>query len=379
VTNEATPDRPEERKLDVVLDAVGHAAGDPHTPSLLLSWITRESIVDSMLASQHQPAPEFLAEMGEVFAETCPPSPYGEHAAIPAKTWTPLDHQHREGRDRLAWMYERRYDRYAVGAFAVLASWFAVSELGGPSRLSALAVLAGAANLLFLAYQSGRIGYLSKKNWNHLDDMVASLPTSIIRGSRKVCEAEQALVNRARKRVGARLLIADLWSQPRKRVRSPEFDALQREITAFAKDAKDEASRLEVAVTSTPPNWKDCEPWLRERTGRASQRFFLENPLQVDAVITDTEAVLTFARPDENRNFALHFRNRAVVSEFLYLFDAYLGQGSSTENIKVDGDDELERARRWMLERVDRPSLAARRGASRSAEQLSGRSVRRVR
>jgi len=379
VTNEATPDRPEERKLDVILDAVGHAAGDPHTPALLLSSTTRESIVDSMLSSPHQPAPEFLEQMGELFAQTYPPSPYDEHAAIPARTWTPWDHRHRAGRYWLAWLYERRFDRYAVGAFAVLASWFAVSELGGPSRLSALAVLAGAANLLLLSYLSGRLGYLSHKNWNHLDDMAASLPTSIIRGSRKVCEAEQALVARARKRVGARLLVADMWTQPRNRVRSPEFDALQREITAFAKDAKDGVSRLEVAVTTTPPNWKACEPWLRQRTGRASQRFFLENPLQVDAVITETEAVLTFARPDENRNFALHFRNRAVVSEFLYLFDAYLGQGSSAENIKVDGDDELERARRWMREQADRPSLAARRGASRNEEQLSGRPVRRVR
>ena len=377
MTEDGTRDRGDERPLDLTLDAVGRA--DPHTPTLLLSSTTRESIVDSMLGSQHQPASEFLAEMGGLFTEMYPPNPYGERAMLPVRTWTPADHHHNPARDWLPRLYERRIDRYFVLAFVVIPSWFALQELRGPERLPALALLAGAANLLFLTYLCGRLGYLSHKNWNHLDDMVASLPTSIIRGSRKVCEAEQALVGRARKRVGARLLIADLWSQRRKRVRSPEFDALQREITAFAKDAKDDVSRLEVAVTSTPPNWKDCEPWLRERTGRASQRFFLENPLQVDAVITDTEAVLTFARPDENRNFALHFRNRAVVSEFLYLFDAYLGQGSSTENIKVDGDDELERARRWMLERVDRPSLAARRGASRSAEQLSGRSVRRVR
>ena len=131
----------------------------------------------------------------------------------------------------------------------------------------------------------------------------------------------------------------EVWNQPRRTHTSEGFSHLQRSITARLRD--DPEFSLQAAVSSTHVNWMQCRRILRERVdlGNASQEFFYESPLQVDLVLSEDEAILSFPKTGGDREFGIHIRSPRVVAELREIFSSHLNARSvSSKRIRATSD-----------------------------------------
>lgn len=198
--------------------------------------------------------------------------------------------------------------------------------LDGRSISSLTVVLSG---VLVIAYaiQSGRTGYLVRENRDQLGDLSASLTVGIVRGHEHVHEVEAEVIRRAQEQ----LMTIDLWDHCRRSSNTEAFAAVQRAIDAWLTVSPDRRLRSSFAAASE--NWNQCKEIMRSRVNHSNvmQRFFMENPLQLDVVLSEREAVLSFPRHGSDRSFAIHVRSPGVVLELWEMFNAQMWEGEGAE------------------------------------------------
>lgn len=260
----------------------------------------------------------------------------------------PSTYNYSKGEDRRVRFYETRYDRLAnlvlgLGGFLIGAAAFIAPSLvkgGDRDRLLACTVALSGGCLAAVGVQSGRTGYLQKKSINHIDDIGASLSTTIIRGHHQVHEAEAELLRCARDEGSRRVLLIDLWHRERRSTQTAEFDKVQHEARRYVEESDGD---LLTAVAATKPNLDQCALLMRDRLGKAKQIFYFQNPVQVDGILSEDEAILSFPRKGTDRDFALHFRSPAIVRELWDIFEGQLLERSDIDAIAVRDESDIER------------------------------------
>jgi hypothetical protein len=251
--------------------------------------------------------------------------------------------------------YRTRIDRAVLMIAGVLASMVGLLLILWPTtseRISGAILLSGGMVLLGQAAQSGRIGFVGSLQRNQLDDWAASLSATFIRGHHQVHDAEAALARRARERRNRRLMVIDLWTRPRQSHTSHEFGVVQEEVLRYALDVED--GKLMAALACTKPNLDQMEHRLRQQLGIARQQVFYGNPLQLDVIITDDEAILSLPRRGTDRDLAFRFRSPAVVNELWDILQSQLGDRVFIESQPVRDASDIDCVRK-RIEAQDPP------------------------
>lgn len=253
----------------------------------------------------------------------------------------------------LIWLYLTRVDR-AIGL--VIASGAVLIGLGAlldiitistrvlqAGTIALIGVLVGAG-----VFESGRLGYLARMNWNHIDDLGASLSATVVRGHHRVHEEEQAMLRRARfgKKPPGRLMLVELWNGQRSSPGTKQSAAVEEEVDRLIRDYPE--CEVRSAFSATPDTWPQRQALLERRCGKIDQQFFIENPLQVDAVLTDDEAILSFPRGKGDRGLALVFQSKGIVEELWAVFDGQVGGAKTAESISIESPDDIQKAKSWV-------------------------------
>lgn len=241
-------------------------------------------------------------------------------------------------------LYKTRLDRAAGLVLATATVCVGMLTLVGIITMSttvALAYLTVMVGVLLGAgvFESGRLGYLSRLNWNHIDDLGASLPALVVRGHHRVHEEELAMLRRARFGSPLKLLVIKLWNRQR-RTGTDQSSTVDRELDLLVDEHPD--CDVRSAVSATPETWESRSDLLQRRFGKVDQRFFLENPLQVDAILTDDEAILSFPRGRGDRGLAILFRSQGIVQELWEVFESQVGKGTTATSVSIDTNEDIQ-------------------------------------
>jgi len=249
-------------------------------------------------------------------------------------------------------LYQTKVDRAAGFVLATatvivgLMALFNIITLTTPVLLSYLTVMVGVL-LGAGVFESGRLGYLARLNWNHIDDLGASLPALVVRGHHRVHEEEVAMLRRARFGEPKRLMLIELWNRQRK-TGTEQSSSVDREFDNLVKVHQD--CDVRSAVSATPETWETRAGLLRRRCGKVNQRFFFENPLQVDVILTDDEAILSFPRGPGDRAFAVRFRSKGIVEELWEIFESQVGERTTARSVAIESDEDIQQVKTLMNE-----------------------------
>lgn len=219
------------------------------------------------------------------------------------------------------WLYKTKYDRVVYGLAGLVG--IAMGASLGPKRLLGKEFLSRAQLMLLgiglsgFAIQSGRSGHLNREYRNDLEDLNSSFGLRVINGHHRVHQEEERIVRRAKNEI----YVLEQWYRPRTRNNTRPFSALQQALD----DRVREGVPLRFAGGVGEENLGQFKEMVSSKLGKpnAEVRFFLENPIQMDVIMTDAEAILSFPRENSDRSFALHFRNPAVVQELREIFETY--------------------------------------------------------
>lgn len=243
--------------------------------------------------------------------------------------------------------YERRYDRILWILFGIAALGLGAFEILWPERLglsemtAAISALLGTL-LIATSVQAARAGYLDQRNLNYIQDLAAALPATIIRGHHAVHQAESDLLQNARSARARRVLIADMWFRERQRDETVQFEQLRMQEERYASEKDAFGGELLIATSATKWDIDKCSSLMEKRLGKAKQLFFFDNPFQLDAILSQDEVILSFVRRSSHRDFALRFRNSAVVSELWDIIESQLTERSDIESTLVVNQRDVE-------------------------------------
>ena len=271
--------------------------------------------------------------------------------ATAAREETSYNRKWREGmRIRL---YRTKLDRAAGFALGTATVVVATGVMFNVVKINTKQLLAGTMGLIGVlmgagVFESGRLGYLAQLNWNHIDDLGASLPAFIVRGHHEVHQAEQMMLRRARTKVGKprRVMMVELWNGQRSAPGTEPSAAVEREIDSLVRTHPD--CDVRTAVSATPKTWAQRADLLERRCGKMDQRFFQENPLQIDAILTDDEAILSFPRGKGDRGLALVFRSKGMVQELWDVLNSQVGDDTTARSFPIKSHDDIEKAKKWV-------------------------------
>ena len=249
-------------------------------------------------------------------------------------------------------IYESKLDRVLMAAAGALAVVLGVLSFGQTVTVSTNALLSSGvavAGLVaaFSSLQSARSGYLAQRNFNFVDDLAASLPVSVVRGHHRVHEEEKAVLERARLE-RSRVMMLDLWTRPRQMHESHEFAEVQQELDGLIDAAP--KGQVRCVVGTNPENWPQTAELLQHRLGQVDQYVYLESPLQIDAVLTDGQVLLSFARPAGGRTLAFVVHSEAIIEELWDIVEAQLGETRCVvvrEPADIDEIKALVHSRAW--------------------------------
>ncbi|MFZ0666931.1 MAG: hypothetical protein WAM97_14350 [Acidimicrobiales bacterium] len=137
----------------------------------------------------------------------------------------------------------------------------------------------------------------------------------------------------------------DLWLRARHSGNTVQFDEVQQSLLRFAEGASEYDGQVLVAAGTTKANLDRCEQLMRSRVSRTEQRFYFQNPLQFDAIVADDEPILSCPRKDTDRDFALHFRNPAIVRELWDILEAQQLNRDDVDAMAVRSKADVEEIR----------------------------------
>lgn len=348
----SAPDNPETSPREPLHEVPG-STGTEQQEAGRLAWRYLQAYSGSL------PMPESVKRR---IADTFTPAPLSlvddPVAASAAKVRTAGSYQRTAATEWRIRMYSAKRDRAALVVLVtslaiatIVATSFGYERVGISCVGASLALMSA-----HMAFQSGREGFRTSLVRNDVDDLAASLPAMVLRGHHRVHEAEQALVQRA-SNTGSSLMVLDLWTQPRGDVDSSQYKDLQRAIDAYSQKCP---GKLQMSVSATASDWPQQRELLLRRSS-ANRRFFLQNPLQCDAILADDEVILSFPQGNIGRSFALRFKSAATVDELWRVFDNQVGNRTRVPHVPIDNEfdaqaiDELFQSHHRFL----RPSTAA--------------------
>ncbi len=240
-------------------------------------------------------------------------------------------------------LYGRRGERSVVLAWGAAAVGIGFTMILGtrPGWADGFSILTLGVLMVAFVVQSGRIGYLIQEGRNDVGNLGAALKIKVVRGHDRVHEVEADIVRRAEEE----LLTLELWNQRRMPVNSRHFVQVREAISDWINESK--AHHLRSAFSATTANWQQCKEMLTRGLGEPNvdQRFFFENPLQMDVTISEKEAILAFPRTSSDRGFALHICSRDVVRDLQDVFTNTVWANNSVESCEVSSRADLEHVR----------------------------------
>lgn len=243
--------------------------------------------------------------------------------------------------ERRASIYESQLDRLAmvaVGTLAALGSVAAILIDHASSRLPTVLMFVTLSMVaLFLALQSGRTGFLARSIRNDIADVGASMGVSVVKGHRRIHSAENLAICRSSK-----LILVEPWLQERTCHETAEFSEAYLNLRERLVNDQVEAK---IAVAAREGNWSTVRNLLEGRVDldRASQRFYVENPLVGNVLASENEIILSFPGPTSNdRAIAVRITDPAVVMDLYDAFEKHVWRETEADFVQIRSRSDLE-------------------------------------